>query len=184
MTPLGGVVLGLVMAIGDIRVGDLDLLPDVLGWLIVVVALNGLRDAGFRRAQVLAAAALVLSLVALVGPDDDLLDTVHHGVLTVALVLLALAVRDRAQAHDEPAHAARFLQIAVLLGTLGTATAILGAIAASLDVAALVSTAALLLVLGLADLCVAIWLVAALAVRRRLPWLQAEDVPVSSGSGG
>lgn len=44
MTPLQKVAMGLVLTIADPSIGGYDAVPDVLGWVLVVMGLLGLRD--------------------------------------------------------------------------------------------------------------------------------------------
>ena len=119
MTPIGGVVGGLVLMIFDVRVGGVDLVPDVASWALVAVSLGKLtgRAQPFALAKSAAVITAVLSLADLVQPtttvattSDDLstfTETVraspgglHGGLLfaymiamTVVPVLICWAVR-------------------------------------------------------------------------------------------
>lgn len=44
MTPLQKVAMGLVLTVADADLGGFDAVPDVLGWVLVVLGLRGLRD--------------------------------------------------------------------------------------------------------------------------------------------
>jgi len=65
MTRIGAVVTGLVLVAVDIQYGGFDILPDVLGWIIVAIALSGLnaRAAGFGLAAVFCGLAAVVSML-------------------------------------------------------------------------------------------------------------------------
>ncbi|GHJ57702.1 hypothetical protein NOK12_02210 [Nocardioides sp. OK12] len=68
MTPLRTVVVGLLLVVGDLRIGDgevaPDLLPDPVGWVLVAVALGRLAHLhpGFRVGAVAAWVGAALSV--------------------------------------------------------------------------------------------------------------------------
>lgn len=63
MTPLQTVAMGLVLTIADAELGGYDAVPDVLGWVLVVLGLRGLRDV--MHVSTLVALAVLAGLVSL-----------------------------------------------------------------------------------------------------------------------
>jgi hypothetical protein len=146
VSPLGAVCAGLLLAVLDVRVPGLDALPDVLGWVLVVVGLSRLPLPGapVLRTRTVALVCAVLSLADLVlpvrtvsqgdpqsGPVSTttataqpegvqaLLLSAYSVATTVAIVLLSLALRARA-AQSGDARAARTLGVfAVLHAVVG-----------------------------------------------------------------
>lgn len=86
MTPLGRVVWGLVLVAADIRIDSVDVIPDPLGWLLVLGGLVPLSrlDPWFTGATVAAGCALAMSV-----PD---LMTALQGWLGLAYAALQLAL--------------------------------------------------------------------------------------------
>lgn len=64
MTPLQKVAMGLVLTIADADLGGYDAVPDVLGWVLVVLGLRGLR--GVMTVATLLPLAVLAGLVSLV----------------------------------------------------------------------------------------------------------------------
>ena len=194
MTPLGAIALGLLVVVLDLRVSGTDLLVDLVGWMVVVTGLTrlALLDRRFSAVRRWAYACVPLSLVDLnhppatsdetgvatapVPPEDALGEvTSLYGIATtVTVVLLGLALRDRARRHDEPGLAARFHLIAVLQAALGLLLAGVGLLIAA-DAPAPGTAVSVAVVL--AALAVQLWFFATLAGARDRPWLQtgAED---------
>ena len=142
MTPLGLLALGYVMALLDLRAQGFDLLLDVIGWLLVVLALSRLHAPSrlFVSARTTAVVAGILSLADLMQP----LETVPNGTgtttravqpdglqgigvmaygiaMVVFAVLLSLALREAARAHTDPAAERTFGRFAVLHAVIGAA---------------------------------------------------------------
>ena len=180
MTPLGAVALGLLCAIGDVTVSGLDLLPDPVGWWLVMVGIGRLGSVnpllvGARRAAVvtalLAAADLVAALAG--GELPALLDTVFGAAQLVTVLLLCLGLRERARAWGDDVQGTRFARLAVVLGVLGTSTLILSELLAVVDeVEDVVVPGLVLLGLGLVELGVVAWVTVVTMLVRRLPWAQ------------
>lgn len=63
MTPLQKVAMGLVLTLVDPILGGFDAVPDVLGWVLVLLGLRGLRDR--ITVGTLAGLAVVSALVSL-----------------------------------------------------------------------------------------------------------------------
>ena len=191
MTPLGAVVAGLLVVLLDLRVAGVDLLLDPVGWLIVLRAVRRVPVARewSHRVRWAAAVSALLSLVDVLHPvGRGGADASHDGLpgvvqelygiaVTVTLVLLALALRDRAQEAGDVGSAGVLQRFAWLLAALGVAVLLLGwVVPAVVDETLLPAVA--LLALGLVDLVVAVCFVIVLARRRHRPWLQeaAEEV--------
>jgi hypothetical protein len=176
------VALGLLLALGDLRLQGLDLLPDPLGYLIALAGLRrlGAHDSRFRMTTAAAAVTGVLSLADLVETDDALVGSVQTGygvAQTVLLVLLCLALRGRAGEAGDTRSASRLSSFAVALSVLGVVVLLLLTVLSGADDAGDVLGAGVpLLVVGLIDLAVALWLVLVLLRLRREPWAQEEPV--------
>lgn len=180
MTPLGAVALGLLLALADLRVQGLDLLPDPLGYAVALIGLRRLA-AGDTRFQVTVAGAVVtgvLSLSDVVETDGALAGHVQlsYGVAqSVLLVLLCLALRGRADERGDTRSAGRLSAFAVALGVLGAVVLLLVALLSGADdLGDVLGAGVPLLVVGLIDLAVTLWLVVVLLGLRRAPWAQEE----------
>ncbi len=197
MTPVGAVALGLVLALLDLRISGFDVLPDVLGWCVAVSGLSRLTrlDGRFGPALRCALLTAVLSLSDLVrGQVTTTTDTMTttsdaapaglHGWLVtgygvagvVVVVLLSLALRDRARLAGDPPLAERFTLFAFLQAGLGV-LALLGSVFALLttDDGSIEPTgglAALTLAVVVAALAVHVFFLLALRGARERPWLQ------------
>ena len=198
LTAVGAVALGLLLVLADFRlVAGVDVLPDVLGWGLVVAGTGALArtDARFTWVVRLAVLAAVLSLASLwhpvvtvteaggsrTAPADPVgvhgaLVSAHHAVAVVVCVLLSLRIRDRARDRAERAVARRFGLFAALHAVLG-AVVLLGSVAAAIASAADRVTptgrlGTLLLAVVLCAVAVQVWFIVALAGVRQLPWLQ------------
>lgn len=196
MTPLAAVCVGLALVFADLRVPGVDVLPDVLGWVVVVMGLSRLDRVDVRRTRTAAVVSAVLSLAELVHPVETTATAGGSSTATVeptglqglavlgytattilAAMLLSLALRGAARAHGDDAVAHTFhlftrLQVAVGAVTLGGA--VLGQVLApSTGSRELEGLAALLVVLVVvAVIAVEVAFLVALARARHLPWLQ------------
>ena len=212
MTPVGRIALGLTLVLVDLRISGLDVVPDVLGWVLVVVGVGRLGDGRWRQVRTWAVVAGVLSLTDLVHPQvtttqveqgfvsTSTVDVVPGGlqgllvsgyVLTsvVVAVLLSLALRDRAREQGDGPRAATFDRFARLHAGFGLLALALCVLALVLGVEGSITPegapAVALVVFVLAALAVEVWFIAALARVRHLPWLQQhEPVPSPSAASG
>ena len=128
MKPLQSVAMGLVIVVVTARLGGYDLLPDPLGWLLVLIGLRGLPDAYRQRSTTiwLGVVVLAVSVVLWFPATETWLDdhdaSLHWAVnLPQALVLawFAHTLAGHAAAADQ--RATRWLRTTA---TLITATAI------------------------------------------------------------
>jgi hypothetical protein len=209
MSPVGRIALGLTLVLADLRIGGLDVVPDVLGWVLVVAGLGRLGGRGsgrWRRVRSWAVVTGVLSLADLVHPQvtttqtqgsftatdtvavvpdglQGLLVCLSTATSLVVVVLLSLALRDAAREHDDRARALTFGRFAVL-------HAVIGAPGLALSVYALVTgaegtvtprgvAAAVFVAFVLAVFAFEVWFIAAVARTRHLPWLQERDVSLA-----
>ncbi len=97
MTPLGSVVVGLVIAAIDVRIGGFDLISDPVGWALALWGLSRIR--GLHRGLEVAAGAAVVGLVASLpqavatpGPLVTAVDTVVSVVLTFSTCTALMAL--------------------------------------------------------------------------------------------
>ena len=203
MTPVGAVALGLVLALLDLRIYGFDVLPDVVGWLVAVRGLSRLTtlDGRFGPALRWALLTAVLSLADLVRAQvttttdtmtatSDAAPAGLHGWLVTAyglagvvvVVLLSLALRDRARIVGDLSPAGRFTTFACLHAGLGVVLLAGGVLALlSTDDGSIEATgglAALTLVVVVAALAVQVFFVLALRGVRERPWLQEPAPPV------
>jgi len=203
MTPLGAVALGLVLALLDLRISGFDLLPDVVGWVVAVNGLSRLSrlDGRFGPALRWALLTAVLSLADVVRTQvtttTDTMTTTSdaapaglHGWLVTAyglagvvvVVLLSLALRDRARLVGDGSLAGRFTTFAYLHAGLGV-VAVAGSVLALLttddgSIEATGGLAALTLVVVVAALAVQVCFLLALRGARERPWLREPTPPV------
>lgn len=96
------VVVGLVMAFGDLRVNGFDVLPDVAGRAVILVAAVRMPHApGVPRLRTVLVAAAVagvaLELARLLGAEPPLLAGLVDDVLVISLLLVAVRLAQRQQ---------------------------------------------------------------------------------------
>lgn len=105
MRPLKLVAWGLLVVFVDVHLGGPDLVPDFIGWLLVIVGLSKLRplDRAFGTAVIAAAAEVAISLLTWFDEDSNLvayaLDVIASGLV---LFFLSTAIRQRAAAGGDP----------------------------------------------------------------------------------
>lgn len=197
MTSVGAVALGLLLALLDLRISGVDVLPDVLGWLLALSGLTRLvrRHEVFRATWRWAQVTTLLSLADLgraqvttttptMTSTADAAPAGLHGWLvtayglsgTVVAVLLSLALRDVARAAGDRPLAERFTTFARL-------HAVSGAVLVAGGVLALLTTddgsieptgalAGLTFVVVMAVLAVQVLFLLALRGARERSWLQ------------
>lgn len=210
VTAMGLVALGYLLALVDVRISGVDVVPDVLGWALVVLGLTRLNGRGrFDRARQAAVITGVLSLADLLHPvittttgsagtgTASVTAAVDPGGLqglvllgyvlaeTVTSVLLSLALRDLAHGHGDRRTETTFARFARLHVLLGAASVSFAAISYRTGPREVTGPGAVLF--GLAVLLVlafAAWFVVAIYRCRGLPWLGpavARDQPVEPG---
>lgn len=83
LSPLRRVVWGFVLIVLDLDIGVVDLLPDVLGWLLVVTGLHRLAPVhgAFARARLIALVGTVASLLSVVLRRTEEVVTFDDGVV-------------------------------------------------------------------------------------------------------
>ena len=148
-SPLARVATGLVLVLADVRVGDVDLLPDPLGWLLAAWALRSLQPAhvGFHVAGVTAWLAALWSLPEWFGAEGVF--------VTVPIALAQLVV----QVAVCTALVAACPRRAPSASTIRWSTLFLSGVLVVALVAAEAepSTGAVALAIGLADMAVMVW---------------------------
>ena len=151
MTPFGLLALGYVLALLDFCVPGFDVLLDVVGWLLVVLALSRLHAQStlFVRTRVTAVVAGVLALADLVHPLETIstgagtttravqpdglqgvLVSLYGVAVVVFAVLLSLAVHEAARAQADTATQRTFWRFAILHAVLGAAALLVGLLVA------------------------------------------------------
>ena len=178
MTPLQRIAMGLVIVVVD-TLGGYDLLPDVLGWGMVLWGLAGLPgpDRGGLRAAALLAALTSLALYPpavhepLADADPSLQWAASLPDLVFAL-LLARALMRLAGSH-EPRLAARMRLLVTVTGVLAVAPVLVFAGGAE----HLLPAATLLVQV------MWLWLIWNLFAVHARPWLNAEP-PATEVAGG
>ncbi len=86
MRPLNLLAVGLLMVVLDFRVDDIDLVPDVLGWVIAALSLLRLEPhVAFKAGAATAGIAAAVSLPALVAPEGLFLGGVATAAFTVVI---------------------------------------------------------------------------------------------------
>jgi hypothetical protein len=207
MTPLGRIALGLLVVLLDLRLEGFDALPDVLGWVLVVVGLGELLPVCVRLAPARSAAVVAggLSLADLVHPTrttttgdpafpntttavvppEGLQGLLSLGAMVaglVVVVLLSLRLRDLAAAAGDGRRERSFGRFAVYHGVVG-GLAVLVALA-SVVMSSSGTTdvqgpaAAVLVVVVLAALLVEAAFLLALRGARHEPWTLPRGVDV------
>ena len=195
---LGWAAFGLAIVTLDFRVNGLDVLPDVIGWVMVAFALSTLPrgPGGFRVPAGLAWLAAVLSLADVklpvpgnqgADPSTTASEAVASGPLGAlgiayvvadfaATVALCLAMRKAATAAADEATARTFgVLTAVLAGT-----GLLGVLGAALGRHADPPPAGLVLLVVLGGLAGEVWLIVALVRARNQDYLQQPTVAAVS----
>lgn len=177
MVPLHPVALGLVIIALVVDGRGWDLLPDPLGWLLVLVGTRALPATLRHRSALLTSAALALVVSAVVWPpavaeqvsatDDSVAWALSLPQLAY-LALLADAARYAARQAGVPGRAAWF----AVAGILAVAAAVLPVLVLGAGVDSLAGTAVLAATLSLL-------LLAVLAlVSARAPWLGGHPRPL------
>jgi hypothetical protein len=171
MPPLGKLVVGLLLVIADFRIDGFDVVPDVIGWLVVLAGLLPLagRSRGFAAAGAAAAVGVLLALPQLVAPPGPLpgfLEGVAETVMVFGTCtgVIALVTDPRVR---RTANTIRWADLAVF--AVGTVLG-LGA-DGSLTVAG--ATAGLLLVLVVVTLGIVVWFLVFVWSQRHRPELSA-----------
>jgi len=125
MKPYSRIVWGLAFELIDFRIQFFDIMPDVVGYILIMLGLSGIqpRDNHFRLAWVAAGLQMILSIPRIVGQPFTL-SLVHpeaQGVLPLLMTAIetlaemamlygiCAGIRDRARRDGRPdlAHAAR-----------------------------------------------------------------------------
>lgn len=122
MTPLGMVVAGLLLVVNDFRFNGLDLIPDLIGWGIVLGGLAKLagRSPWFTAAAVAASFGVVLGIPLLVveaGRGLVAAESLVIGVLVFGTCTGISAVVDRSDVQ-RTANLLRWIGLAVTLTAL------------------------------------------------------------------
>ena len=171
MPPLGRITVGYLLVLVDIRFNGLDLVPDVAGWVLVLMGLGSLlgRSGWFRLATAAAAIELVASCFELVRPATGLAALVDAvaGPAVVFGVCSGVMATVAAPAVRRTAEAIRWLS--VVLGVVDLASR--AAFAGQEDVQGLVALAVVLFVV--VALGVVVWFLVFCWRQRALPELQA-----------
>lgn len=175
MTPLGKVVAGLLLVILDFRIDGFDLLPDLVGWPLVLIGLLPLfpRHGGFAVATVAAGGATLLAIpqqLSEPGPVLTVLETVLETAVTFGTCTGVIAVVAE-PAIRRTAGIIRWTDLALTV----VATLVGLAARGGTDGAA----AGPLLLLAVASLGVAIWFLVFLWSNRR----RAELAPTARTGG-
>ena len=170
MSPLGKVVIGFVLVIVDFRIDTFDLVPDVVGWVVVLSGLMALagRSRGFTVAAAAAGTALLLALVDLVAEPGTVLGML--GTVTATAVVFGTCTGVRALVADPSVRrTADRIRWADLVLT-GIAIA-LGLAAGGEEVSVQGAAVGPLLVLVLVALAVVVWFLVFLWSLRHRPEL-------------
>ena len=177
MTPLGKVVVGLLLVFVDLRIDGFDVVPDVIGWALALIGLHPLsrRHGGFLAAAVAAGIGIVLALPQqLVEPGSVLrtLEAVAETVLVFGTCtgIIALVAEPSVR---RTANRIRWTDLG--LGLLATLLGLALGQDSSLSGGAVVPV----LVLALATIAVVIWFLVFLWRNRHRPELLPGDRTVA-----
>ena len=96
MTPLGMIVAGLGLVVADFRFNGFDLVPDVIGWGVVLVGLTKLaaRSPWFTAASAAATVGVVLGLPLLLAKPGPVLSAVEGLVLAIVVFGTCTGIRE------------------------------------------------------------------------------------------
>lgn len=170
MYPVSMIATGFVLVFLDLRINQLDLLFDPIGWLLAIVGLGRLARAvhpEFTNARVAAILAGLLSLTDIIAtavPAE--LDFLYGIVLLVTVWLIATAIANRARAAGDTAVAISFDRLRwllVLVELAGWSAYLVGV------------NVAIALVIGIAALAVYVWFVVRLYTSAKRPYLAIPD---------
>ena len=120
MTSLRAVAWGLILVLGDFRIVELDLLPDPIGWTLVVVGLLGVRR--LHHAFVVGAVFGVLgglaSLPDVLTPGNAVLGSLSGLALLGVIVATCTALMALVPTRRDAAGQIRVLSVVVSLAVL------------------------------------------------------------------
>ena len=96
MTPLGMMVAGLGLVVADLRLNGFDVIPDLLGWAVVLGGLARLvgRSPWFAAAAVAASCGVVLGLPLLLAEPGPLVSAAEGVVLAVLIFGTCTGIQD------------------------------------------------------------------------------------------
>lgn len=113
LKPLAALAWGMLIVVFDLRVSELDLLPDPLGWLLAAVAVRKL--AGLHRGYVVAAVACAVavlpSLPSWAGVQHPLIAVADAVAMSVVVFATCTALMATAPARRDAANAIRWLDL-------------------------------------------------------------------------
>ena len=145
LKPLAATAWGLLLVVLDLRIDDLDLLPDPVGWLVVLLAVGSLSR--LHRAFAVAAAAAALGLVASVpdwmAPGQSLVAMATSVAETVLVFATCTGIMSLAPDRRASANAIRWWDLGLSVAlvpvlALAAADPAFGVAAVLLGIAALV----------------------------------------------
>lgn len=176
---------GIVFVGVDLRFGQFDVLPDVLGWVLCAVAAFQVRNAGpwFQLAMVAAAAGVLLSVRGSIRSQAvEVLDSLEIVVQTVVVFAVCSGIIDRlrAQPGPDPAEDRSASTQANLIRWFYLALSVvsLAFVLSTRSTRESVGTAVpLALLVGMAGLALVAWFLLLLFRLREHPSLQPVDVP-------
>ena len=174
MSPLGKVVIGFLLVVFDFRFEGFDLVPDLLGWLLVLAGLMPLtgRSRGFAVAAVAAAAGALLALPLQLSEPGPVLGFLEAVAQTALVFGTCTGVRALVAEPRVRRTADRIRWADLALTGVGTAIGLVADGDTTVDGAAVGP----LLVLVAAALAVAVWFLVFL-------WSQREQPELLSGPG-
>ena len=167
MTPPTRILWGLVLIVFDFRIDGLDLVPDLLGWLVIVWGIVPLRDRSgwFDLAMVGAALGALLSIPQLVSAPGPELTMVESLAMTALVFGTCSGI---ATLVDE----ASVVRTATVIRWLDLGLTAVLVLATGLERTVSVWTVSWVLPVGLLALVVFIWFAVFLFTLRRHPALQ------------
>lgn len=185
MRPMALLAAGILFVGVDLRFGQFDVLPDVLGWVLCAVAAFQVRDAGpwFQFAMVVAAAGVLLSLRGSIRSSAvEVLDSLEIVVQTVVVFAVCSGIIDRLRGHPgaDPAGdrsastQANLIRWSALALSLVSLVLVLSTRSTRESVGTAVPLALLVVMAGLA---LVVWFLLLLFRVRDHPSLQPVDVP-------
>ncbi len=120
---LASVAWGLLIVVFDVRIEQLDVIPDPLGWVVAALALGSLArlHPGYRVAAAASAAAVVPAVPDLVGVQHPALTTASTVLTSIVVFAVCTAIMAAAPERRTAADTIRWIDVATTAVLLLTA---------------------------------------------------------------
>lgn len=120
LAPLRGMAIGLILVVADLRIDGIDVIPDPVGWALVMIAAWQVRSrhAAFRWAFVAGALGLLSSLPGWVGAEGSLLMLLDTLATTGLVFATCTGIAARSARHGRLAGQLRWWDLGLTLPPL------------------------------------------------------------------